>query len=383
MIRSEPIYTRGNDGRLREWWYEVDGDRYRVLSGLIDGKKAESGWKRATPKNEGRSNATTGEQQALFEAEANRRKRLEKQYRERLEDVDLVPKGPMLADSFDRGRMAQILGLGNPVWVQPKLDGIRANFNRHGAWTRGFKPHHNVAHIWKALEPLRLEYPHLVVDGELYNHDLRDDFNKITSVVRKQNVTQEQAEEASRLIQFHVYDVFSLRPDLDEGRPFTGSYGRRLDFLSEVHSHLDALGVGKVVPSRFCQNMATVDEAHGWCIENGYEGSMIRLDSGPYEPDERSSQLLKRKDFITEEYPVVRFEEGQGNWAGAAKRVIVLRNGNEEEAGMRGTYGDNAELLRSQVGPNAVATIRFFTPTPDGKMRFPVMVDYHPDGRTD
>ena len=40
--------------------------------------------------------------------------------------------------------------------------------------------------------------PWLVLDGELYNHDLRDDFEKIISLVRKQKPTDDDRKEARK-----------------------------------------------------------------------------------------------------------------------------------------------------------------------------------------
>ena len=56
----------------------------------------------------------------------------------------------------------------------------------------------NVMHIEKALEPLFAKYPNIVVDGELYNHGLKDDFEKIISLVRKQKTNSTRYCEASQ-----------------------------------------------------------------------------------------------------------------------------------------------------------------------------------------
>ena len=70
-------------------------------------------------------------------------------------------------------------------------------------------------------------------------------------------------------------------------------------------------------------------------IEEGYEGQMIRQDA-PYEC-KRSKTLPKRKEFITEEYDVVRVEEGNGNWTGYAKRfILAMPNGTQFSSGVRG-----------------------------------------------
>ena len=51
----------------------------------------------------------------------------------------------------------------------------------------------------------------------------------------------------------------------------------------------------------------------------------------------RSKTLPKRKEFITEEYDVVRVEEGNGNWTGYAKRfILAMSNGTQFSSGVRG-----------------------------------------------
>ena len=108
---------------------------------------------------------------------------------------------------------------------------------------------------------------------------------------------------------------------------------------------------------------------------------MVRLDE-KYEC-KRSKYLLKRKQFITEEFDVVKIEEGQGNWAGYAKRFILrMPDGTECGAGVRGTQAQMKELWESQQTPDW-ATLRYFGLTPDGVPRFPVVVDYGVSERED
>ena len=81
-----------------------------------------------------------------------------------------------------------------PVYIQPKLDGVRCviqynklNCGEHEvvAYSRTGKPWKNIAHICVQLKPFFAKYPNVILDGELYNHDLKDDFEKIISLVRK------------------------------------------------------------------------------------------------------------------------------------------------------------------------------------------------------
>ena len=87
-------------------------------------------------------------------------------------------------------------------FIQPKLDGVRCYITYHGAFSRNHKRFMNVQHITDELRPLFNKYPHVVLDGELYNHDYKDNFNKIISLVRKQSPSDAEREEA-KVIQFH------------------------------------------------------------------------------------------------------------------------------------------------------------------------------------
>ena len=107
---------------------------------------------------------------------------------------------------------------------------------------------------------------------------------------------------------------------------------------------------------------------------------MIRQDTA-YE-NKRSKNLLKRKEFITEEYQVVEVHEGQGNWAGYAKRLTLkMADGTTFSSGIRGSQAKLKELLEN---PNIDwATCRYFELSNDGVPRFPVTIDYGVGQRDD
>ena len=66
--------------------------------------------------------------------------------------------------------------------IQPKLDGVRCviQYNldtaRVTAYSRTGKEWKNIEHILEQLKPFFQKYPNVILDGELYNHDLRDNF---------------------------------------------------------------------------------------------------------------------------------------------------------------------------------------------------------------
>ena len=374
MFISDPIFKRGTDGKIRQWNFIVEGNKWAVLSGLMGGTPTQSKWTTAKPKNVGKSNATTAEQQAMAEGVAKREEKLRSEYRANIADLDSVPRGPMLAATY-----AGNLDFAKGVWCQPKLDGIRALITSSGALTRSLQPHTNVGHIMKMLQPVFDMYPAMTIDGELYNHDHKDNFNKLIRMVRKVDLDADLKREVETTLQNHIYDAIS--PGSPTSEAIVQCFGERVRVLHTLEQLFKDHPIIKIVPTSQCGSQAFLDSMNGDYLTWGYEGQMIRLDT-PYEWDTRSKGLLKRKEFITEEFQLLRIEEGEGNWSGMAKRIVfLLPDGRECGAGMRGDQEFAKELLHRRPVPSQV-TIRYFNLTPDGVPRFPVATDFH-NGRVD
>ena len=79
-MKLPTIYKKTKTGKIQEWTIEVKGSQYRTISGQTDGEKITNNWSDCDIKNAGRSNATTPEEQAIKEAEAKRKKKLESGY---------------------------------------------------------------------------------------------------------------------------------------------------------------------------------------------------------------------------------------------------------------------------------------------------------------
>ena len=75
------------------------------------------------------------------------------------------------------------------VFIQPKLDGVRCliqyDAGKVTAYSRTGKVWKNIEHITANLYKFFEKFPNIVLDGELYNHDFKDDFEEIISMVRK------------------------------------------------------------------------------------------------------------------------------------------------------------------------------------------------------
>ena len=102
------------------------------------------------------------------------------------------------------------------VFLQPKLDGVRCIFRNDGAFSRRGNSFKNVEHLEMQLADFFEKFPNIILDGELYNHKLKNDFEKIISLVRKTTrITDQDRYEAASHVEFHVYDLFDInQPDL-------------------------------------------------------------------------------------------------------------------------------------------------------------------------
>ena len=366
MMVRETLYKIDSKGKVREWRMEIEGAKFRTVSGIKGGKQVVSEWKQTFAKNVGRANATTDEEQAVAEVDALYTKRLDGEYHTSVKDVNKTRFfKPMLAAKWE-DRKSKI---DYPVNVQPKLDGVRCIANKDGLWSRTGKQIVSCPHIEIALDDLFLDNPDLVLDGELYNHDLRDDFNKIISLVRKTKPTDEDLADSKAMVEFHVYDIPSA----------SGNYfSRKLELETVLRYESDCL---VYVDTDCAFDEAMVDELFGTYVEQGYEGGIIRLDM-PYE-QKRSNGLLKRKDFEDAEFEIISVEEGQGNWSGYAKTLFIkLPDGTVQQSGLAG----NQDYLRQVLADREAyrggeATVQYFTKTPDGKLRFPVAKALFKSGR--
>jgi len=266
---------------------------------------------------------------------------------------------PMLAHKFDEPRVEFAKG----VYMQPKLDGVRCLFTQHGAYSRTGKKFMNVKHIEESLQPLFDNSPDMVLDGELYNHELKNDFEKIISLVRKQKPTDEHRASAQNLVQFHVYDYI-------DGN-YSAYYIRKWNLeRSNIYSD-----VVKPVESMLVYNLAEAIGKHKLSISNGYEGSILRSRDGIYKHG-RSYDLMKFKDFSDTEATIIDYVSGKGKRTGTLGKFIMIDDKGVKfgcPPGKGYSYKDLANMLENIdtfIGKRA--TFTYFQRTKAGSYRHPL-----------
>lgn len=362
------LYKAAKSGATYQWTIVVENDHFHTEAGKVGGKITVSENTYCKPKNVGRANATTAEEQALAEAQARWDTRHKREYTTNIKEVATARPffEPMLAKRFE-----DVKDLQYPMFVQPKFDGIRAIFTKDVAQTRNGEDHHCVPHIRKVLEPFFAKYPNAILDGELYNHALHDDFNKISSLVRKKKLTDHDLEAARKMIKFYCYDApkFDNDEDWNELTP----YKVRYQVLKEELSHLDYI---VVVDNKVAHSEDDVKLFHNNFVDLGYEGAIIRVIDSPYE-NGRTKNLLKHKIFESDEFILRDIREGKGNKAGmAAHADFLTHEGKPFTANLKGKQWWREELLKNKdQAIGKACTVEFFRYTPDRIPRFPYLVD--------
>ena len=213
---------------------------------------------------------------------------------------------PMLAHKYNIDKADY------PAYIQPKLDGVRCLFTAKGAFSRTGKQFMNVQHIETELKSFFASNPNAILDGELYNHGLKDDFEKIISLVRKTKPTKEHRIEASQLVEYHIYDIASMT---------IANYTTRLNYIKSVPS-FRWNHILRIIDNKVALDFDEAKKFHLKNIKLGYEGSIYRSFNGKYKGT-RSWDLMKFKDFDDAEATIVGYEMGKGKREGTLGKFIM------------------------------------------------------------
>jgi len=202
----------------------------------------------------------------------------------------------LLANKYSEKRVTY------PVWVQPKLNGIRARFTKGKFWSRDNKKFSPsvVAHLLKHFPS---DTGDTTIDGEFYKHGWP--LQRINSAI---SVVRQEPNEDSSSIEFHAFDI------AHETASFAERYDVLIRLLAIINNNIPQSTPINLVPAWRLDNKEEVDSLYESFLEEGYEGMMYRLGWCKYfnsTANNRSWQLLKRKDFLDEECEILGVYEGK------------------------------------------------------------------------
>jgi DNA ligase 1 len=361
MLELETLYKRTATGAIQEWTIFAERGKYWTVSGQTDGKKVQSTPTVCKPKNVGKKNETTTYEQAELEAKAKWQKKIDEGYvvdQKNIDAAKILRIDPMLAKNYNDYKEK----LGFPLYSQPKLDGLRCVATPRQVMSRKWKPFSTLEHIRAAVAQLCEEHKNiLALDGEMYSHELKDKFEEIVSIVKQPKATAEDIERAKKLVQYHVYDYVDVDPTL--------TFEQRTANLNRYIKKLDRKYF-KFVETELVTTRADLDALFEEYYAQGYEGQMIRVPASKYE-QKRTSNLLKRKEFIDEEFEIVGYKDGKGSRTNCITLRVVTEDGKEFDSVPKGSVEylqklwDNRDKL---IGLKA--TIKFQNYSDDGIPRF-------------
>jgi len=257
----------------------------------------------------------------------------------------------------------------NKISMQPKLDGVRCviqyekhinkSENRVVAYSRTGKEWKNIDHILFNLAPWFQLNPNVILDGELYNHGLKNDFEKIISLVRKTKPTDEDRLDAAQYTEFHCYDIIDETKTFEERNNFIIQNVPRNHTIKHVKTQAVATeSLAKVV--------------HQQNLDNGYEGSILRTND--VYACKRSHNLRKFKDFHDTEATLTSWVEGKGKRKGTIGKFMAIdADGNVFGIPVMDKFKylqDNFEMMKGYVGKTA--TFTYFERTKAGSYRHPL-----------
>jgi len=282
----------------------------------------------------------------------------------------MMRKKPMLAYPVSD----KSIDYSKDVYMQPKLDGVRCviqaeqvdHFSRPikyevKAYSRTGKEWKNIDHILFNLKPWFQLNPNVILDGELYNHGLKDNFEKIISLVRKTKPTDEDRLDAAQYTEFHCYDI------IDE----TMTFAMRNEFIKQVVPRNHCI---KHVDTLIVFDEEEAQSIHRSNLKKGYEGSIVRTND-VYKCG-RSWSLRKFKDFSDAEAYIIGYEAGKGKREGTLGKFLMQdEDGNKFgcPAGKGYNYKDMKYMLDNiHEYMGQTATFTYFERTKAGSYRHPL-----------
>jgi DNA ligase 1 len=204
-------------------------------------------------------------------------------------------------------------------YYQPKLDGIRCIATPNTLYSRRNLPFTSVPHIELALSTLKddPEFAAIKLDGELYYHGA--DLQYIQSIVSKKQFDPFMYKEIS----YQVFDIVDTELTFEQRHVKLTKVIDRLaelwkytNFPDNMHRHITPDCPVQLVDTAFLSeptiNAATIIQRMNTELVNfGYEGLIIRNPQGMYQPNYRSFDLIKYKEFADAEFLILDVVEAK------------------------------------------------------------------------
>ncbi len=346
MSQFPILFSVTQTGAITEWQVWTEGPAVHVRWGQQGGVK-QIDTTISLPKNFGKRNATTAAEQAVKDAKSKWDKQKRRKYHESIEAAQSFDGyKPMLAATYGDHKHK----LTWPVFSQPKLNGLRSLIfwkdGRVVMQSRGNKEYY-LEHIKESAKSALQSG--LVLDGEIYKHGMS--LQDINSLARKPR-------EESKVLRFWVFDIVNDDPQY-----------KRVQRIND-NIHLLDNRVLKLTPTLIVKTEEALMKEQAEWVGAGYEGAMVRTWNCPYKQGGRSTELLKLKDWIDDEFTIVGMKEGKD---GLPVFICGMPDGRTFDARPKGNEKERLEMkanIDQLMGK--MLTVKYFDLTDSGLPHFGV-----------
>jgi len=347
LKQFQPLYAKNKNGVWKEWKISVKTENniptIEIQHGQLGGKLITE--TQAITK-EKRGYDTLWDQ-AVFTAQSKwNHKHNRENYRPTMDEETSTKISPMLAKTFENGRHLKF-----PLYIQPKIDGLRCLASIGGLYSRTGCPFLGLLSIRNDLKKYFEKNEGCVVDGELYSDEMP--FEELSGYCRRHKTIP-----SGKKVVFHVFDV--ITPD-DMG------FEDRLSFFPKETENI------RLVPTREIEGQGEIEPNLKQFIKNGYEGIILRNKNGAYRVGHRSWDLQKYKLFQEDEFIITGFTEGTGREKGLVIWECQTKEGKTFHVRPEGEHETRKEMFKkagSCIGKKL--TVVFQEYTKDQIPRFPV-----------
>jgi len=307
-------------------------------------------------KNIGRSNETSIFTQSLIHMRNLYLKKIKTGYSLKLSNITTENIFPMALQVYDKHKKH----INYPCYIQPKLDGIRLIGKIENSevklMSRRLNEFIGFDFIKDEIKLLLENEPNIILDGELYNHDLS--LQQISGIVRNEDKTYPE----KLKLKFYIFDCVDLQHN---SLTFLDRYEKLKElFRHKTFNYLILTDTIKI------HNEKSSDKYYKDFIENGFEGIVYKNLDAKYEyssyKEIRSYQFLKRKKGYDAEYPIIGFERGiHGKDADAIIFIMKTESGKEFKAVPNDTLKNRKKMYQQALEnfdsafKNKLATIKF------------------------
>jgi hypothetical protein len=368
MTTLPTLYKRTKTGAIQVCSILVSADTYTVVFGKLNGKM-QSKTTTCKPKNVGKSNETTGPQQAILEAESKYRSKIDEGYSLN-QEPDSEVELPMKVKIYQESK--HLVDWQGGVTVSPKLNGVNGEFKfklvngKLKLFSRGGLEYPMLEHLKPTILKVLQLSGETSLNVELYKHGWH--LQDITAAVKA--FKPDTHEFPTSKIEAHIFEVPSR----------TNSYVHTMTKIAAITSAINKANIKQklpilvdTVPFYEVTNEAEIDTWFDRVVDN-FEGLIVRNNRCEYRYNERSSDVFKYKKALDAEYEIVGYNIDKNDHV---VYVCTTKNGKRFSVKRKGTNEQRlADALVVKTNIGKFLTIEYETLSKDLIPQKPVGLNF-------